>query len=260
VVIGPDEALGWGYAAGIVAEFCALGGDVVKRVWVSPLVDPSAVVEAVPKQGIDGIFFLTPSGPQLLALLKGLPLLKDGLAGKVVGQATVFVDFSQSLGKEFDGAVYSAAGTSSYPDTPMAEYIARHAKVFPKLFRYAGLAAPAAGFGLAYYNGIEAVLRALEQTGGDLSGGQQQFRAALAQVEMDAPNGHIRLDSRRQVIAPNYLNRLTLDATGKMTVHTFLTVPDVDQTFGGLFSESTPPPGRTSPPCKRGRPAPWARG
>ena len=41
VIIGPDEALGWGYAAGVVGEFCALGGQVAKRIWVSPLINPS---------------------------------------------------------------------------------------------------------------------------------------------------------------------------------------------------------------------------
>lgn len=259
VIIGPDEALGWGYAAGIVREFCALGGRVVKRIWVSPMVESSALVEQVPRTGIDGIFFLTSSGPQLFALLKELPLLKHGLRGKVIGQATVFVDFSRSLGKQFDGAVFSAAGTNSNPNTPMAAYMARHAKAFPKLLRYGRLTAPAAGFGLGYYNGMNAVLEALDETGGDLSHGQRRFRAALARVELDAPNGHLRLDSRRQVIGPNSLNRLTHDSRGRMRVRTFLTFPDVDQTFDGLFTATSPPPGRNSPACKRDRPPAWAR-
>jgi branched-chain amino acid transport system substrate-binding protein len=260
VIIGQDEALHWGYAAGIVAEFCALGGDVVKRIWVSPLADPSSLVEAVPKNGVDGIFFLTASGPQLLALLNGLPLLQDGLAGKVVGQATVFVDFSQSLGRRLDGAVYSTGGTNSNPNTPMARYTARLAKAFPKLFRFTGLSAPGAGFGLGYYNAVEAVLQALQQVHGDLSDGERPFRAALAKIELDAPNGHVRLDSHRQAIAPNYLNRLTRNVDGRITVHTFLTVPNVDQTYGGLFTASSPPPGRSFPSCRPGTPPPWARG
>lgn len=259
VIIGQDEAIHWGYAGGIVAEFCALGGTVVKRVWVSPRIDPAALVRAVPKEGVDGIFFLTASGPQLLALLNGLPLLRNGLAGKLVGQATVFVDPSQSLGKRLDGVVYSTGGTNSNPGTPEAAYADRLAKAFPKLFRFTGLSTPGAGFGLAYTNAMEAVLQALAQVHGDLSNGESRFMAALERVELDAPNGHIRLDSNRQVVAPNYLNRLTRDAAGKLTVHTFLTVPGVEQTFGGLFSASSSPPGRSSPPCRRGQPPPWAR-
>ena len=33
-------------------------------------------------------------------------------------------------------------------------------------------------------------------------------------------------------------------------------VPGVDQSFGGLFKPSSPPPGRTQPPCTK-RKTPW---
>ena len=33
-------------------------------------------------------------------------------------------------------------------------------------------------------------------------------------------------------------------------------IPNVDQSFGGTFTTSTPPPGRTFPPCKAGA-LPW---
>ena len=48
--------------------------------------------------------------------------------------------------------------------------------------------------------------------------------------------------------------------TGGQTVPGFKTayeVPNVDQTFGGTFSPSTPPPGRTAPACKKAS-LPWA--
>jgi hypothetical protein len=216
------------------------------------------VVAAVPKQGVDGIFFLTPSGPQLLALLNGLPLLRDGLAGKLLGQATPFVDPSQSLGKRLAGAVYSTGGINGTPGTAGAEYIDRLAAKFPKTFRLSGLLAPAAGFGLAYRNGMEAVLQALERVEGNLSGDQKRFMAALARIELDAPNGRVRLDGNRQVVATNYLNRLTRNAKGRLEAKTFETIPDVDQTFGGLFRTDSPPPGRSTPACVAGLPPPWA--
>jgi hypothetical protein len=106
---------------------------------------------------------------------------------------------------------------------------------------------------------MEAVLKALERVNGDLSDGERRFMAALAKVELDAPNGHVRLDAHRQAIAPNYLNRLELNPKGQLAVRTFETVPAVEQTFGGLFSPTSPPPGRTNPPCKRGTPPAWAR-
>jgi branched-chain amino acid transport system substrate-binding protein len=37
------------------------------------------------------------------------------------------------------------------------------------------------------------------------------------------------------------------------------TVPSVDQTFGGLFSASSPAPSRTEPAKATGSPPPWAQ-
>jgi hypothetical protein len=33
-------------------------------------------------------------------------------------------------------------------------------------------------------------------------------------------------------------------------------VPDVGQSFGGLFKKTSPPPGRSQPPCKKVK-LPW---
>ena len=43
---------------------------------------------------------------------------------------------------------------------------------------------------------------------------------------------------------------------GQLAVRTILFVPQVDQTFGGTFSNTTPSPGRSSPPCVK-RSLPW---
>ena len=34
-------------------------------------------------------------------------------------------------------------------------------------------------------------------------------------------------------------------------------MPNVDQTFGGLFKPSSPAPGRTQPPCVKKSSLPW---
>jgi len=41
-------------------------------------------------------------------------------------------------------------------------------------------------------------------------------------------------------------------------VQTFARIPDVDQTFGGVFGPDTPPPGRENPKCEKGSPPPCA--
>ncbi|MGZ8697133.1 MAG: ABC transporter substrate-binding protein [Gaiellaceae bacterium] len=259
VIVADDHPATWGYTAGIVAEFCALGGEIVKRIWAPATANPSSVANEVPRQGLDGIFYVSSGGRILTSLLNKLPLLRGGLAGKVVGNGSPFVDPSIALGDRLVGAVYSTGGTNSSPTGPGADYVARLARAFPKIYSFTGLLAPTNGFGLGYHNAMQAVLAALERVDGDLSDGERRFMSELAKVELDAPNGHVRLDAHRQAIAPNYLNRLEKDSHGKLVARTFETVADVEQTFGGLFSPSSPPPGRDDPPCRRGKPPPWAR-
>ena len=53
---------------------------------------------------------------------------------------------------------------------------------------------------------------ALDEIGGDLSGGHDQFREVLANMELDAPNGKITLDENRQAIGTNFVTEVVEDA------------------------------------------------
>jgi hypothetical protein len=79
----------------------------------------------------------------------------------------------------------------------------------------------------------------------------------LAKVELDAPNGRIRLDENHQAVGPTYLNRLGVK--GAVDLRTVRTIPNVGETFGGYFRRNGPLPSRTYPPCVKRRHPPWAR-
>ena len=108
------------------------------------------------------------------------------------------------------------------------------------------------------YDEMEPVLEALKKVHGDLSHGEKRFQNALAQLRFRAPNGTTTLDERHQAIAPIYLARVEKDVHGKLFVHQFRVVRNVEQTFGGYFSPTTLPPSRRLPACKRRKPPPWA--
>jgi hypothetical protein len=113
--------------------------------------------------------------------------------------------------------------------------------------------------GLAYRNASEAVLRALENVDGELSGGERRFMTALGRLRLDTPTGRIRLDSNRQAVASAYLTRVGVDARGRASLRTLRVLPNVEQTFGGYFRAADQPPSTTSPACRRATPPPWAR-
>ena len=111
-----------------------------------------------------------------------------------------------------------------------------------------------------YYNAAEAVVQALEQVDGDLSGGQKRLRAALAELEPSFPwGGSVRLDERHQAIGTSSLLQYQKNAKGELDYDVPGSVEDVDQTFGGYFSPDGPLLGKDTIECRHGNPPPWTR-
>ena len=79
------------------------------------------------------------------------------------------------------------------------------------------------------------------------------MQSAIAGTEIAAGTGPMTVDGNRNGVASNYV--VQVSSTGTKTL---FTVPNVDQTFGGAFSTSTPSPDRTNPKCVAGNPPPWA--
>ena len=130
-------------------------------------------------------------------------------------------------------------------------YLATLRKAFPEIAKdYLGFA-----YDYAYYDAMTATLQALDRVHGDLSDGEKRFMAALAHVELDAPNGRTTLDASHRAIAPNTLFETLTASTSRV----LRTIPAVDASFGGYFKPIDPPPGKTTPACVKRTPPPWAR-
>lgn len=246
VTVAPDEAFEYTQVAGFVADFCALGGTVVKRLW-----GPQGNISAYATNNrADGFFVATDTN-----FTTEFGDLRGSLATRVVGGIFLGVGpVSPELAKRLAGVV-SASPTPWEPTWPtLGEYMSSFRKAFPVV-----AALEPTVFGVAYYDAMQAVLKALERVRGDLGGGERRFQEALARVWLDSPVGTIRLDANRQAVAPNFLGRWQRDPKVGLVGHTIRVVENVDQTFGGYFHLNGPVPSRTYPPCHRATPAPWAR-
>ena len=256
VTVGDDEAFNYTQAAGFLAEFCALGGKVSRSIWV-PLStqDYAPYVAQVPRRDVDG--FVMVGDPGLTAAFtRGVPALTGNLASKVI--LGILSSSLQGLGHRFSGVVIGMPVPAPFEPKPAprwAAYVAEYAKAFPPEL---------AGFGplifaVAHHNAMEAVVTALEKVDADLSDDQQRFRSALASLELEAPQGNIRLDENRRAVGPNYLVKVVKTRKGRLGRTTFRSVPNVEQTFGGYFKPGGPTPSNDRPPCRKGNPPPWAR-
>ncbi len=259
-VITDDYSFGWTSGAGFIAEFCAAGGQVTKRVF-PPLntTDYSSFAQQLPSD-VDGTFVAV-GGAGLIPFLKAYEQSKGPIdAKKFMGNLFWGTpgQFEQ-LGPRVAGAYIGGAGTAGDLDTPAATDYA--ANIIGKWFTTiapGGDAAPQASstFTYGYYINTWGLIKALEEVKGDISGGQKKLQAALAKTVLPAPYGEITLDENRQGKLDVFTQQLYMKG-GKLAVKTIAKIPAVDQTFGGTFSADTPAPGRKSPECKSGGSLPW---
>jgi branched-chain amino acid transport system substrate-binding protein len=259
-IVSDDYSFGWTSTAGFIADFCAAGGQIVKRVF-PPLntTDYSSYAQQLPTN-VDGTFVAV-GGAGLIPFLKAYeqahgPIDSKKFMGNLFwGTPGQF----EQLGPRVAGSYIGSAGTAGDLNAPAAQDFANN--IIGKWFKTippAGAAGPQASstFTYGYYVNTWGLLKGLEAVKGNISGSQKALQAAIGKVTLPAPYGEIKLDQNRQAIFANYNQQLYLKG-GKLAVKTVAEIPNVTQTFGGTFSSSTPAPGRTAPTCQK-RSLPWA--
>ena len=245
--VGEDDPFGWPQVAGFVAEFCSLGGDVVQRLWASSSeLDYSGVVRQIRTRDADGVFFPGGPGGGAQSFVTALGARYRNLGRHlIVGTIPLLTDQTPRM--------LGVVGGSEFPysATPVGtRYVA-------DLKRLTGQ--DTFLLDTVYFKATEAVLEALEQVHGDVSDRGRRFRQALAALRLRSPLGIATLDKRHQAVVPTYLGRLERGTGGKLFVRQIRVVPNVEQTFGGYFTPSSPPSSDTQPSCRHGNPPPWAR-
>src|SRR5436305_1595051 len=187
-VVADDYSFAWTSAAGFIAEFCAVGGNVTKRVF-PPLntTDYSSYAQQMPTN-VDGTFVAV-GGSGLIPFLKAYeqahgPLDAKHFMGNLFwGTPSLF----ESLGPRVSGAYIGSAGTAGDLNTPAAQDYANH--IIGKWFKKippGGAAPPQAPstFTYGYYLNTWGLIKGLEAVKGDISGGQKNLQAAIGKVTL----------------------------------------------------------------------------
>ena len=257
-IVGDDYSFPYTSLAGFVAEYCAIGGDITKRVW-APLgeEDYSSYISQIPED-IDGLY-VGIGGSGLINFLKQYKEQRGEIDTKKM-MGNVFWDdplVLKEVGKDLIGGVTGAMtaadsnepAVQSYIEDLKTNYGDEIAGAGPSVFTY------------GYYTGMTAVLKGLEEVEGNVED-QAPLQEALAGLTLsgdEAPWGDVSLDENRQAISNVFVKKIVADKTGDGVpdVETISRIPDVDQTFNGVFSADTPAPDRDNPECKKGTPPPW---
>jgi branched-chain amino acid transport system substrate-binding protein len=245
--VADDTPFGWGNAAGFIAEFCTLGGRVVERRWVPPATDPTGIATRIP-DSIDGVYLGAVISP-MRGFVQRYSAGHPGGARRLLANTALLYDPQIVAGAP---GLVAAGSPPLQPTRAEQAHVAAFAKAFPRIPAGSALAPLAVPF----HDGVEAAVEALERSDGATG---RKLMAALAGLELESVAGRIHLDANRQAVAPNYLTRVTRDARGKPATRTLEVVGGVEQTFGGYFRPTDPPPSRTTPACRKANPPAWAR-
>jgi len=254
-VIGDDYSFPYTSLAGFIAEFCAIGGKVEKRVW-PPLgeKDYSSFISQIPED-VDGVM-VGIGGTGLISFIKQYQQQRGKIdTKKMIGN--LFWDDPLVLKETGDallGGVVAGETAGDSTEASAEKYVSEIKAAYPDI-------APLASsvFVYNYYTAMEALLTALEEVDGDISNNQEALQDALSSVELDAAYGNIALDDNRQAISDNYVKEIVKDTTGDGVpdVRTIRRIPEVDQSFGGFFTENSPELDRSNPKCEKQDPPPW---
>ena len=253
-IIIDDYSFGWTSAAGFIADFCAIGGQITKRVF-PPLntTDYAPFARQLPPPNqVDGYFWVvggSGTSPSLKAFEQAYGKLDPK---KLYGNLFfAFLGADKVVAPKVSGAYVGGFGTAGGLKTKAAiAYRAVMKKYYPKL--------PADdGFVYNYYNAAWALVQGLQKSGGQLGAKLQASMPRTLKAAFQVSNGGVlHLDGNRQGIQDQYPLQLVKQADGSVAANVVGFVPNVDQGFHGLFKKTSKPPGRTQPACKRAK-LPW---
>ena len=254
-IIMDDYSFGYASGAGFIADFCAAGGNITKRVF-PPLntTDYSSFVQQLPAPDkVDGYFWAI-GGTGTVPSIKAFENLYGTLkASQIIGNLFFFSSGAdKAIGPHLSGAYVGGFGTA--PDLKGAA-VTKYKRILDKWFnKYPPLAGKASdhaadGFTYNYYVNAQALMKALIAVKGNISGGQKALQKRLRVTTLpDAAYGKLRLGKNNQALQQQYSYRMDVSAPGSLAVVTVQKVVQyVDETFGGTVTSRRAGPTRPAP-------------
>ena len=248
--VAEDYSFPYTQLFGFIPEYCSLGGQIVEKFWV-PLgtKDFASVIAKLPDD-VDAIYLGLGGGDAVNFFNQ---YAQAGGKAKLIG-GSILVDqtvlSSKGAAKRIAIGIPSAGPQADvWDNAKWNAWVKLYQDSFPPEKRFTGPSLT----GTAYYNDFNAVFAVLNKINGDLSDGHKKFREELAKLELDAPNGKIKLDQNRQAIGTNFITEVVELPNGDLVNKAVKTIPDVKQTLGFTPEQFAKLglPSRTNPECKK---------
>jgi len=248
--VAEDYSFPYTQLFGFIPEYCSLGGQITEKFWV-PLgtKDFASVISKLPDD-VDAIYLGLGGGDAVNFFNQ---YAQAGGKAKLIG-GSILVDqtvlSSKGAAKRIAIGIPSAGPQADvWDNAKWNAWVKLYQSSFPAEKRFTSPSLT----GTAYYNDFNAVFQILNDIKGDLSDGHKKFREGLAKLELDAPNGKIKLDANRQAIGTNFITEVVELPNGDLVNKAMKVVPDVKQTLGFTPEQFAKLglPSRTNPECKK---------
>ena len=250
VTLAEDYSFPYTQIFGFALEYCQLGGQIVERMWV-PLgtKDFGSIIAKLPDD-VDAIYLGLGGGDAVNFFNQ---YSQAGGKAKLIG-GSILVDqtvlSSKGAAKRIAIGIPSAGPQADVWDNPKWQaWVKLYQDAYPPEKRFTSPSLSGTG----YYNDFVALFTVLNKINGDLSDGHKKLREGLASLELDAPNGKIKLDSNRQAIGTNFITEVVELPNGDLVNKAVKIIPDVKQTlnFEPAAFAKLGLPSRTNPECKK---------
>lgn len=247
--IGEDYSFIYTQVLGFALGFCANGGEITERLWV-PLgtKDFGSIIASLPDD-VDAIYLGLGGGDAVNFLNQYQQAGGDAalIGGTIMVDGTV-LSSKGSAKNALIGVPSSGPQADDWDHKPWKDFVKAYQDAFPPEKRFPSPALMATG----YYNAADAMYQCVGKVNGDLSDGHAAFRQCLSTIELDAPNGKIKLDQRRQAIGTNFVTEVVELDDGTLSNKLVKVVQNVNQTMG-ISDEAFAKiglPSRENPVCK----------
>src|ERR671937_939840 len=203
-IIMDDYSFGWTSGAGLIADFCGIGGKITKRVF-PPLntTDYAPYIRQLPSPSkVDGYFWVvggTGTGPSLKAFEAAYGPVDPK---KFVGNLFFFFQSGfADVAPRLIGAYYGGFGNAPGLKTPQAR---QYESTVKKWYGAAGFNVTDS-FVYNYYNAAHALVIGLQKSGGAVGAKlQASLPRTLRTGYQVSTGGVVRLDGNRQAITDQY--------------------------------------------------------
>ncbi|MGI9365964.1 MAG: ABC transporter substrate-binding protein [Rhizobiaceae bacterium] len=227
--VAEDYSFAYTNFLGFAHGFCRAGGKIVERQWV-PLgtKDFGSIIAALPDD-VDAIYLGLGGGDAVNFLNQYQQAGGDAnlIGGSIMVDGTVLSSKGEAK-KALIGTPSSGPQADTWDNPKWQAYVKAYQDAFPPEKRFPSPSL----LSTTYYNATNAALQCLDKVSGDLSDGHKGFRACLSSLELDAPNGMIKLDKNRQAVGSNFVIEVFEQADGNLATKMVSKVDNVTQTLG----------------------------